>query len=100
MLVFAVLNVPAVLRILGLLLLELVIAVPLALLGVIKGHGWGREMSMVLSRTFIGIGLREVVTIGGKVDVTRGLPVVHLNFLATTSLPIAAGRVRTSPTGR
>ncbi|WP_050025734.1 endonuclease/exonuclease/phosphatase family protein [Verrucomicrobium sp. BvORR034] len=86
MLLFAVLNIPAVLRILGLLLLELVIAVPLALIGVIKGQGWGREMSMVLSRTFIGIGLREVVTIGGKVDVTRGLPIVHLNFLGYDEL--------------
>jgi endonuclease/exonuclease/phosphatase family metal-dependent hydrolase len=30
---------------------------------------------------FVGTGLRELLTLSGQIDVTRGLPIVHLNFV-------------------
>jgi len=85
-LLFFLLQLPSALRIIGLLLLETVISIPQALRGVFRGEGFKQELIMVISRIFVGIALREVVTIGGKVDVTRGLPIVHLNFLGYDEL--------------
>lgn len=83
---FAVLQFPALLRIAGLVLLELIIGLPEAIRGIVQGQWFTHEIGMVLSRMCLGIGLRELVTIGGKIDVTRGLPVVHLNFLGYDEL--------------
>jgi endonuclease/exonuclease/phosphatase family metal-dependent hydrolase len=61
------------------------VEVPIALVdvvrGLIDGRSLGKELKFVLTRVAICILLRELVTIGAKVDVARGLPVVHLNFL-------------------
>ncbi|MET0263169.1 MAG: endonuclease/exonuclease/phosphatase family protein [Rariglobus sp.] len=83
---FIIFHIPSVFKIAGLLLLELAISIPQALRGVFKGQWASQEFGMVISRTFIGIGLRELVTIGGQVDVTRGLPAVHINFLGYDEL--------------
>jgi endonuclease/exonuclease/phosphatase family metal-dependent hydrolase len=84
--IFVLLQFPAVVRIAGLLLLELAIAIPQAIRGVFRGQWIMREFGMLVSRVCIGIGLRELVTIGGQVDVTRGLPAVHINFLGYDEL--------------
>lgn len=61
------------------------VEVPIALVdvvrGLIDGRSLGRELKFVLTRVAICILLRELVTIGAKVDVARGLAVVHVNFL-------------------
>jgi endonuclease/exonuclease/phosphatase family metal-dependent hydrolase len=85
-LIFLLLELPAMLRISGLVLLELVIGLPEAARGILKGQWFSQELGMVLSRMCVGVALREIVTIGGKVDVTRGLPIVHLNFLGYDEL--------------
>ncbi|CAM2878114.1 endonuclease/exonuclease/phosphatase family protein [Rariglobus hedericola] len=84
--VFIALHIPSVIKIAGLLLLELAISVPQAVRGILRGQWPSQEFGMVISRTFIGIGLRELITIGGQVDVTRGLPAVHVNFLGYDEL--------------
>jgi endonuclease/exonuclease/phosphatase family metal-dependent hydrolase len=84
--VFIILHIVSVFRIAGLLLLEIAISLPRALRGVFHGQWFSQEFGMVISRVFIGIGLRELITIGGKVDVTRGLPIVHVNFLGYDEL--------------
>ncbi|HEY8990908.1 MAG TPA: alkaline phosphatase family protein, partial [Luteolibacter sp.] len=84
--VFLVLHGVSAVKIAALLLLEFAIALPQAVRGVFRGQWPSQEFFMVLSRTFIGVGLRELVTIGGKVDVTRGLPVVHVNLLGYDEL--------------
>ncbi len=84
--VFILFHLPSVAKITGLLFLELGIAIPHAIRGVFRGQLLSREIGMVVSRTFIGIGLRELITIGGQVDVTRGLPAVHINFLGYDEL--------------
>jgi endonuclease/exonuclease/phosphatase family metal-dependent hydrolase len=85
-LIFLLLELPAMLRITGLVLLELVIGLPEAARGIFRGQWFSQELGMVLSRMCVGVALREIVTIGGKVDVSRGLPVVHLNFLGYDEL--------------
>ena len=84
--VFILFHIPSALRIAGLLFLELGISIPQAVRGVFRGQGFSREFGMVISRTFIGVGLRELITIGGQIDVTRGLPAVHINFLGYDEL--------------
>jgi endonuclease/exonuclease/phosphatase family metal-dependent hydrolase len=85
-LIFLLMQFPAMLRISGLVLLELIIGLPEAVRGLLKGQWFTQELGMVLSRMCVGVALREIVTIGGKVDVTRGLPIVHLNFLGYDEL--------------
>lgn len=65
----------------GLLVLELLLALWDLLIGIFQGERIWPEMVVVASRVFIGIGLRELVTIGAAADLARGLPVVHINFL-------------------
>ena len=84
--VFILFHIPSALKIAGLLLVELAISIPQAVRGVFRGQWLSRELGMVMSRTFIGVGLRELITIGGQIDVTRGLPAVHVNFLGYDEL--------------
>lgn len=49
--------------------------------GVIAGHDLAKELRFVPARVIICVLLRELVTIGAKIDVARGLPIVHLNYL-------------------
>ncbi len=71
----------SILRIFVLLLLELVLAVGDLARGLIAGQDFAKELKFVPTRVAICILLRELVTIGAKLDVARGLPVIHLNFL-------------------
>lgn len=84
--IFICLHLASAVRIAGLLLLELAIAIPAAIRGIVRGQWIKPELTMVASRTFVGIGLRELVSIGAKVDVARGLPIVHVNFLGYDEL--------------
>jgi endonuclease/exonuclease/phosphatase family metal-dependent hydrolase len=80
--VFILLQFPAALRIAWQLILKTGVAIGDAIYGMRHGEKFGLELIMAISRIFIGTGLRELVTIGGKVDLARGLPIVHVNFLA------------------
>lgn len=78
---FAFLHFPSVLRLLALLPVELFLSLRDAVLGVFRGQPPGREFLFILARVFICVGLRELVTLGAKIDLARGLPVIHVNFL-------------------
>lgn len=78
---FCILQLPAALRIAGLLMVEFGAALRAAIIGIRHGRRPGPEFAMVFSRVFIGTGLRELIRIGGRIDVTRGLPIVHVNFV-------------------
>ncbi len=80
-LVFTLAQFPTFLRIMFLLVVEVFAASWDVLLGVLRGEKLVPELAMALSRIFVGVGVREVITIGGKIDVARGLPIIHLNFL-------------------
>ncbi len=44
------------------------------------GGNFTKEFNFIYLRALICILLREVVTLGVKIDITRGLPIIHLNF--------------------
>lgn len=79
--VFILLQLPSTLRIAGLLMVETAISLWDAVGGMWRGQQAGHELFVAFSRVFVSVGLRELVTIGAKVDVARGLPIVHVNFL-------------------
>jgi endonuclease/exonuclease/phosphatase family metal-dependent hydrolase len=74
-------NAYSFLRTLALLALECALAVLDVLRGLVAGHDLIKELKFVPTRVLITILLRELVTIGAKIDVARGLPIVHMNFL-------------------
>ncbi len=49
--------------------------------GVNLGHNFFKELKFVPTRVAICILLRELIVIGAKIDMVRGLPIIHLNFL-------------------
>jgi len=65
-----------------LLVMEFFLAMYDCALGLIDGRDLLKELKFVPTRVAICILLRELVTIGAKVDIARGLPVIHVNFLA------------------
>jgi endonuclease/exonuclease/phosphatase family metal-dependent hydrolase len=79
--VFIALNFPAALRIAGLLLVEFGVAAVDMMRAVLSGRWVYREFLLLVSRVFVGVGLRELLTISGQIDVARGLPIVHVNFV-------------------
>jgi len=86
LLLFALMQFPAVLRIVGLVTLEFVFGLWDAIWGILRGQPVGAELVAVLSRVCVGVGIREVVSIGGKLDLARGLPIIHINFLGYDEL--------------
>ncbi|MBW1793627.1 MAG: endonuclease/exonuclease/phosphatase family protein [Deltaproteobacteria bacterium] len=64
-----------------LLVIEFFLAIVDCLRGLINGHDLVKELKFVPTRVAICILLRELVTIGTKIDMARGLPVLHLNFI-------------------
>lgn len=65
----------------ALVLMECVLAVMDFVHGLIEGKDLFQELKFVPTRVAICILLRDLVTICGTVDVVRGLPIVHINFL-------------------
>lgn len=74
-------NAYSFIRVFILLIVEFFLALTDCLSGLIDGHNLGRELRFVPTRVGISILLRELVTIGAKIDVARGLPIIHLNFI-------------------
>ncbi|MCX7013415.1 MAG: alkaline phosphatase family protein, partial [Candidatus Sumerlaeota bacterium] len=74
-------NLISFLRIIGLGILEILIAVADMLRGIIATREFLAEMKFVYWRLGICIVLRELTVIGAKIDIARGVPVVHLNLL-------------------
>ncbi|WP_290612569.1 endonuclease/exonuclease/phosphatase family protein [Arsukibacterium sp. UBA3155] len=74
-------NLYSVLRIIGLFFLELGLAIVDFCRGIIKGQDFLSELKFIPARVAVSIVLRELCVIGGKMDIARGLPVVHINLL-------------------
>ncbi len=73
---------PLVLRLVGLCVLEFGIAFVDFLRGVlVRGEDVLREFGLISSRVFLVVGVREFIVHSAKVDVARGVPVIHANFL-------------------
>ncbi len=74
-------NAYSFLRTAALLVLEAMLALVDCIRGLIDGHDLAAELKFVPTRVVIAILLRELAAIGAKIDITRGLPIIHLNFL-------------------
>ncbi|MFH2124321.1 MAG: endonuclease/exonuclease/phosphatase family protein [Pseudomonadota bacterium] len=74
-------NIYSLVRVFILLIVEFFLALVDCLAGLIDGHNLGMELKFVPTRVGICILLRELITIGAKIDVARGLPIIHLNFI-------------------
>lgn len=72
---------PAVVRIAGLALGELLGAPRDLVRGLRAGEDTGSELKFLVSRVAVGVVLRELVALGMAVDLARGRPVVHGNFI-------------------
>jgi endonuclease/exonuclease/phosphatase family metal-dependent hydrolase len=78
---FILVNLAPFIRAFFLAFVEVFIALADVVYGLAKGRHVRPEFRMILSRTAVGILLRDFITIGAKMDVTRGLPIIHANFL-------------------
>ena len=75
------LNVVSLMRIAGLSLIELCVALYAGLRGILRGHDLWREVLYVPRRVIVNVVLRELLAISAEADATRGVPVVYANFL-------------------
>lgn len=80
-LVFLVSNFGSLLRTVALLMLESALAIVDSMRGMIAGHDFWAELKFVPSRVLVSVLLRDLITISAEMDVARGLPVVHINYL-------------------
>jgi endonuclease/exonuclease/phosphatase family metal-dependent hydrolase len=78
---FPLFHFMAFVRLVALLLAEFIVAIGDLLNGIVRGENALMEFRTLLSRVAVCIFLREILTVGAKIDVARGLPVVHVNFL-------------------
>ncbi|MBI3313807.1 MAG: endonuclease/exonuclease/phosphatase family protein [Candidatus Omnitrophica bacterium] len=73
-------NLFGVLRIIYYAVVELILAFVESLRGTFMGFGFREEFLFILSRLIVTVGLRELATIGVRMDIARGLPIIHVNF--------------------
>ncbi|MEX2118157.1 MAG: endonuclease/exonuclease/phosphatase family protein [Pirellulales bacterium] len=71
----------SIVRIATLIAVELVLAVGDCARGILARRDLWAELKFVPSRIVISVALRELSTISASLDATRGLPVIHVNFL-------------------
>jgi len=81
LLAFLLSNFYSFLRVAVLLLMEFGLALVDVVRGLSRGYDFARELKFILARVSISILLRELCVIGGKIDIARGLPIIHINFL-------------------
>jgi endonuclease/exonuclease/phosphatase family metal-dependent hydrolase len=80
-LVFFLLRVPAAVRMLGLLVVELGLAVRDMFHRVLRrGEAWF-ELKFIFTRAAVCVALREFIVAGAQIDLARGVPIVFVNFL-------------------
>lgn len=70
-----------VIRIVALMVVELALAVVDSFRGMMEGKSWFEEFQFILTRVGLCILMRELIVVGAKIDIARGLPVIHVNFL-------------------
>ena len=81
LLAFLFTNLYSLLRAAVLLPLELGLALLDFARGLVRGHDVLKELTFIPTRIGICILLRELCVIGAKIDISRGLPIIHVNLL-------------------
>jgi endonuclease/exonuclease/phosphatase family metal-dependent hydrolase len=80
-LTFLVVNLYSFIRVGVLLVMELGLALVDLVRGLVGGQDFLKELKFIPTRVGISILLREFCVIGGKIDISRGLPIIHINLL-------------------
>lgn len=75
------LNFNMFLRTIGLSIVEFVLAFVDFVRGVNMGESFLKELKFIPARIGISVIARELGVIGASIDVARGLPIIHINFL-------------------
>ena len=68
-------------RTLVLVFIEFFLAVFECMRGTLKGRLFFRELELVWQRSLVCVLLREFITAGVCMDIMRGVPIIHVNFL-------------------
>ncbi len=79
-------HLPSVVRMFALTAWEVVLGIVDFGRGVLKGESFKKELKFVYLRALICVLLRELVALGAKIDIARGLPIIHLNLLGYDEL--------------
>ncbi len=66
----------------ALVIAELFLALVDVFKGVLKGYDFVMEALFILTRLFVSIFMREIITAHAKIDIHRGLPIIHVNLFA------------------
>ncbi|MCW8128295.1 endonuclease/exonuclease/phosphatase family protein [Microbulbifer halophilus] len=74
-------NAWSLVRTAGLVVVEFVLAIVDCVRGVFRGQDLVRELMFIPTRVAVTILMRELCTIGVKIDIARGLPVIYVNLL-------------------
>lgn len=61
--------------------IEICLAIIDVFRGLIKGKDLLKELKFIPSRVALCIVMRELIVIGTKIDIARGMPIIHLNFM-------------------
>jgi len=75
------LNIPTFVRMVALLVVEFFLATIDVVRGLVAGKSFLPELKFIVSRVFVSVLLRDFMTLGASMDIARGLPVIHLNYL-------------------
>ncbi len=79
--VFVLSNIYSFLRMTVLVFVEFGLAIVDFFRGLVDKRDFMKELKFIPSRVVIAILMRELCVIGAKMDLSRGMPVIHLNFL-------------------
>lgn len=77
----SIIYAPRILRMIGLAILEVGLAVVDAVKGLYEREDFMREMSFVPARVIVCIALREMIRFRVLLDIERGVQTIHANFL-------------------
>lgn len=78
---FFVANIGKLVRIIGLSLLEMALAIYDFIKGILHRKNFLKEFKFIFSRIGACIVLREIIRLHVKIDIARGLPIIHANFV-------------------
>jgi len=81
LLLLALIHLGKLLRIAGLGILEFLLAIVDFCRGLIARHDLGRELKFVFTRVGVCIVLRELIRFHVKMDIVRGVKIIHANFV-------------------
>lgn len=76
-----ILYLPLIIRLLLLVILEFLLSIVDMVRGWISGYDVKAEFKFVIARVAISVLMRDMITIGARLDIARGLPIIHLNYL-------------------